>query len=62
MLTEKPTTTDLIPPPKPPPTKPTSLTFERKCELCGAVEGDGRPGCLESLPPQHRFIPAGRTA
>jgi len=35
----------------------TTLThFARTCELCGATEGDGRPGCLESDPPQHRFM------
>ena len=29
----------------------------RRCKVCGAVEGDGRQGCLETEPPQHRWGP-----
>lgn len=27
----------------------------RVCRLCRAVEGDGKPGCIETMPPQHRW-------
>ncbi len=30
----------------------------RVCLECGAKEGDGTPGCLESFPPQHRWAEA----
>lgn len=39
----------------PPPPPPPSVVAPRTCTKCHAVEGDGRQGCLESMPPQHRW-------
>lgn len=42
------------PPPKPPP-PPPSVADARVCKHCGAVDGDGRDGCIETFPPKHEW-------
>lgn len=45
-------------PPPPPPPPPVS-SGPRVCKHCNAIEGDGKPGCLETYPPKHRFVSYG---
>jgi hypothetical protein len=44
----------LVPVEEPKPAE-QSTSAARPCLECGALEGDGTEGCLESMPPQHRY-------
>lgn len=44
-----------IPDPPPPPPPGVTSSNARACVECGAREGDGREGCIETYPPVHKW-------